>query len=251
MENQNNEIEEFNPYLDNGGNKKHFFWDILKPILSGLGGVIVIGLFILGDYHSCTKHKDDSELITYTPLAIYRGVEFFWHNDFAGVNWEERLKEDGKSCIHFLNQAIDKSINPHELNKNIEIFSKDINKYPKDKLEILKTVSKFFIEYSMTFYINVQKAMKYYFNNREINLSYSGEILTIESKLKKYLPQEYFEQIRNTMEESYKQIKESFPKLDDLDETDKNDRLNTIENGVNLLKLKFDSAYKKIFNEDM
>lgn len=249
MENKKDEFEKFNPYLGNGRRKKHFIEDILKPILGGLGGIIIIGLYILGMYHSCSKH-DEPDMLRYSPFSLYRGIEFFWHNDFAGVNWDERLKENGKASVFFLYTSLKESTNPHELNKNIEVFSKDIKNYPKDKLDLLKTVSKTYIGYEKTFGEDLLNAVKYHINYSENIFSYSGKILELDNKLKQLLPKEYYEQIVKTTKDTYPQINGIYEKLDELDEAGKNERIIGMENYLTNAQSNLRITYKKIFNED-
>ena len=48
--------------------------------------IVVLGTWINGCFHSFKKHKDDPRWLQESPLVIYRGVEYFWHDDFEGVN---------------------------------------------------------------------------------------------------------------------------------------------------------------------
>ncbi|MFH2108155.1 MAG: hypothetical protein ABII93_05740 [Chrysiogenia bacterium] len=251
MENQNNNFEELTPYVENGKEKKDLMEDIIKPIFSFLGGTILIGLFILGEYHSCTKHKDDSDLITYSPLVLYRGVEFFWHNDFAGVNWDEKLKDDGRYCIYLFHGSIDESVNPQELSKNSETFKKNINKYPKDKLDVLKSFSRLYFKYQLAMFSNIVAAFQTYLSFGEANLSHSGDMQIIENKLRGYLHEEDIMKMNVETNSGFTKFNEMFPQLDALSETEKNERLKNMVAGIVYVQSKYSAEFKKLFDEDL
>lgn len=66
---------------------------------------------------------DGVDAIFVPPYAWYRLIEFFWHGDYAGVNWEKVLKNDLKSCNYFLTQSINPDINLFRFNEDIKEFS--------------------------------------------------------------------------------------------------------------------------------
>jgi hypothetical protein len=108
--------------------------------------VIIIGLWINGCMHSQKKHNNDPTWLQITPAAIYRGIEYYWHDDFKGVDWKLRIENDAETLCSLLELSTEKySID--ETKMQIENFSKKINSYPKDKIDTLNKASKMFIRY--------------------------------------------------------------------------------------------------------
>lgn len=252
MGNSNDELEQFGPYIKKPESKlKNSFGTIVGTILVGLFYVFCAYAEFGGIYHAWKKHNDAVLALFIPPLAWYRAGEAFWHNDFAGVNWEIKLKEDAKACIYFLKASSEQSTNPHEFNKGIEMFSKEINIYPKDKLEILKTLSKLFSEFYSTIYEDFGRAAKNYFSLEQGEVSHSGKILEVESKLKQYLPKEFFEQLIMETEIAYKEFLQQLIQTNSLNDTQKTNFLMNFEIAKNISQSNISSAYKRIFSEDL
>jgi len=122
----------------------------MKQRFSGVGALVAVflfwGLWINGCIHSNSKHKDDSWAMSQSPLAIYRGAEFFWHDDFADVDWSKRLKNDVETVCYFIEMSAE-NVKVDEMKMEVENFSKKISKYPKDKIFVLKNAGRKFINY--------------------------------------------------------------------------------------------------------
>lgn len=115
-----------------------------SDIAQGIFYFLFMGLWINGCIHSASKHKGDSFILSETPIAIYRGVEFFWHDDFAGVNWEERVKDDVGTTIDLMSSSTTASYNIDNVKQQINDFSQKISTYPKNrKIEIEKGVKQY------------------------------------------------------------------------------------------------------------
>ena len=252
MDNYNDELEKIGPYIKKPESKlKKIFITIWATIFTILLYASVAYFEFGGIYHAWRKHNDAVLAIFIPPLAWYRAVEAFWHNDFAGVNWEERLKDDAKACIFFMLSSAGQVNNPHELSRGIEEFSKEISKYPKEKKEILKTSSKLFYKYQMALLDDLDYTIKHYVSNGEVHFIKIGTVLDIQSELSKYLPKEYFEQIRNSTESGYKNMEEQLLKLNGVDKTEISSRFKEMENLFNVVKSNYNSTYKKIFNDEL
>lgn len=121
--------------------------------------VLLTSAWINGCFHSFKKHRDDPQWLQQTPLVMYRGVEYFWHDDFADVDWNERIKNDAATVIALIDQS-SQSQNIDDTKMQIENFSKKISAYPRDKIERLKIAGIRFIKYleymasDMTIYID-------------------------------------------------------------------------------------------------
>jgi hypothetical protein len=111
--------------------------------------ILIFGLIINGCVHSCKKHKDDPDWVQHSPLAIYRGVEYFWHDDFKGLDWDKRLSSDVYVMFELMS-AIGNTTEVETLANEVEKFSKKIEDYPKDKKEYLKVAFIRFTNYSMS-----------------------------------------------------------------------------------------------------
>jgi hypothetical protein len=121
----------------------------MKTTLGVIGYVIIwilfFGLLVNGCVHSCNKHKNDPVWLQETPAVIYRGVEYFWHDDFAGVNWTERIKDDVGTAVQLIT-ASQQTYQINETKSEIEKFANKMKTYPVDKkLEIQDGVKKFIL----------------------------------------------------------------------------------------------------------
>lgn len=105
-------------------------------------------LFINGCLHSFRKHPEDPNWLQYSPLAIYRGVEYFWHDDFAGVNWDKRLSSDVYVAMELM-MKIQNTTEVETLSSEFEKFSNKISDYPGEKKEYIKNAIVNFVNYSL------------------------------------------------------------------------------------------------------
>ncbi len=143
----------------------------LLVILYGILTIAGLGLLVNGCVHSCTKHKDDPEWLQNTPAVIYRGVEYFWHDDFKGMDWDKRLKSDVFVMFDLMGK-IGYETQTESLFNEVEKFSKKINEYPVDKKTYLKNALKKFMQYSMAVsddMIEFETKLK---NGEEVNPKY-------------------------------------------------------------------------------
>jgi hypothetical protein len=121
-----------------------------KSEIATTAAYILFGaLLINGCVHSCKKHKDDPIWLQDTPAVICRGVEFFWHDDFAGVDWNERIKDD----IMIECRLIDYSTgitNINDIQMQTEEFSKRISTYPSKWKQELKNGASAYIRWNLS-----------------------------------------------------------------------------------------------------
>lgn len=117
-----------------------------SEIAQGIGLFLLIGLIINGCVHSCKKHKDDPEWLQNTPIAVYRGVEFFWHDDFAGVDWKERVSEDINTSIRLFT-GVTQTYDLVNTKQQIEDFSKQLLKYPTVRRKEIAHAVRMFLQF--------------------------------------------------------------------------------------------------------
>lgn len=119
----------------------------LSDIFGTIMGILIISTWINGCIHSNKKHSDDSFFMEEGPGALYRGVEYFWHDDFADVNWEDRIKSDVATSVDLISSVKEK-YKIDGVRQEIEKFSKRISDYPKDKIDSIKLGVKKFIRFN-------------------------------------------------------------------------------------------------------
>ncbi len=113
---------------------------ILKFFLPAL----IIILYILGNIHSYYKHPEDNR----NPfLMLYRGTEFFCHNDLTEVEWKEQLENDTQVVFNLLANVGTHEKNSYEQERKIKDFHNQIKNYPKDKILYLKKGGAFYMAY--------------------------------------------------------------------------------------------------------
>lgn len=123
-------------------------------VFSSILTVLFYGLFIyaeiVGVYHSFKKH--DGWLSIYLPpVAWYHAAEIWWHDDFADVDWNKRIKTDTRIAT-FLIDKISTNQEDAESIEQLDKFINEIENYPADKQEKIRNNVKLYFLYlkSMT-----------------------------------------------------------------------------------------------------
>lgn len=93
-------------------------------------------LYVSGCIHSKNKHSDDGDILRYSPYSVYRGLEMFWHDDFKGVDWDERIKNDVATSLSLLN-GLERTYDIVNTKEQLDILQKRFSNYPKDKLKMI------------------------------------------------------------------------------------------------------------------
>lgn len=217
--------------------------------------VIIGSLWIGGCIHSCKKHKDDPVWLQQSPLAAYRGVEYFWHDDFADVNWNKRLANDLRTCVYFVNEGTAKEGNIYQVNEGIEEFSKKISEYPKDKKDYLKTGLMDYFKFNMFSSADLINSMDTYYETGILNLHNSQNTINYKDRLiQKYELGDIVgtsDSIINLMiDKANKDAKENHLNDDEIEKAKYNFKYQ-MEAANSKLKAKFKSIYKNIFNEEI
>lgn len=120
-------------------------------LLTGIG--VIIPLFIVygeifGIVHSVRHHSKNDVIASFLlpPWAWWRSVELYWHDDYANVDWNKRLKGD-VFVLYRLLASDPKKDEQAEFNDILEKFSKRVNAYPKDKSDYLKESAKMYARF--------------------------------------------------------------------------------------------------------
>lgn len=110
----------------------------LGNITGLLIGLALSVIYIMGGIHSAKKHNEGS-LAWWMPLwGVYRGIEQFWHDDYANTNWNEKINSDTKIIFYIIYSGIQKDRDELKYQKDVNQFRRQIDSYPKKKILILK-----------------------------------------------------------------------------------------------------------------
>ena len=106
----------------------------------------IVFFWVTGSIHSCNKHKDEGNIVRYSPFALYRGAEMFWHEDYAGVDWNEKINDDINTSIRLLT-AITLTYDILNTKEQISKFSEQLSKYPSDKRKQIANAVRRFLNF--------------------------------------------------------------------------------------------------------
>ena len=218
----------------------------LSEILTIFFYILIFSLLINGCFHSFKKHKDDPSWLQESPLAIYRGIEYFWHDDFAGVDWKERNQRDMKMVSYFFLKYLADSAK-YKLLKEVDEFSNDIVKYPPKQLAYLKTGAKEYILMDLQISSDVKKYCVNYFKGDTSAFMYSEESNNYLTHLKKKF---YFEEDMSSFELNktlHNRLR--IPEGEQKDRIEVEHYLELLDNNYSATINNYKIAYKDIFKE--
>lgn len=228
--------------------------NIITSILTFLIAISLFADYGIGVVHSFKKHgvADGFVGTVLFPWAMYRGVEFWWHDDFENVNWDKRLSNDIQTCIYFIAITNDKSADKFQINENIEKFSEKIKDYPKDKRQYLIDGTKNYILYSYSLTNDFLNSLSEYKKNGNFNLTSSDESIKLETELLNFKLDEDIKLCKKGIVELNNQMKENLPSDKTLID---HERIKDIETTMNIemeIRIKeIRSIYKSLFNEEL
>jgi hypothetical protein len=211
---------------------------------------------IAGIMHSAKKHStgDVIAAISIPPWAWYRSIEMFWHNDFADVDWDKRLKSDIESSVYLLSQAGAKDADVYKINEDIEKFSNKISKYPKDKRQFLINGSRKYISFSNLMVDDMGLVIIKYYKTGKANLALSAKTMSAEQELiNKYNLKDFMEPLQKGLSEIVKKMNEdtlanySDEEIEDLI-VKKQEQLNVSKEQV---EMDFKRTFKRLFAEEL
>jgi len=230
---------------------------IFENLLTGLGYTVLSGLILWGYgggmYHAFEKHGigDGVVSVFVPPWTFYRSIEFFWHDDFADVDWEVRLSNDLENCIYLLNYSTSEDVNTIELNNYSEKFSLEIKKYPKDKFEHLKFGTKVYIKYDSSIAVDLKDSFLNYYETGQFEYKKSNYTINLANQLEKYNLSDQIEITENSMDLLMGEIKDQSENLESKEFLKNNRKFVEMLNFRSRLILKtLKSTYFKIFNEE-
>lgn len=230
----------------------------MKNTLATIGGYLFGAVFLFlwgkGCIHSENKHPNDYDWQRYSPYAVYRGVESFYHKDkdkFADVDWDKRLTLDMRSIVYFLNEGSSKEGNIYEVNENIEEFSGKIKNYPIDKKTFLKKGTRRYIEYSTISTNEAISKMMNYYETGVYNPEFSDSAKVLERELEntyklKEVVEAFHTGMTNVSNVLNKEEKVSVNKIEEM----KTLLMGKMNEEVPAAIRKLKSIYKDIFSEE-
>lgn len=153
----------------------------MKRLFGSLLGILIMigGLYFefFGIYHSFSKHgvKDGLISVFVPPYGWYRAIEYWWHNDYAGIKWNERLSSDFQVIISIINAVEEKDPQIQaKISKAVNDISSQFKEYPEDKRKTLKEGIWLYIEWQDSlsddlhrYFVNLWKNRKYNFENSQ------------------------------------------------------------------------------------
>jgi hypothetical protein len=130
----------------------------MKKLLQGLEAtagiafvIAILGATIFGVHHAGSKHDTGIIALMVPPYAWYRAVEAIgWHDDFAGIDWNERLAADTKILMALLGSDSSDPATVFQIEKSKEYFAGQIAEYPQEKQDHLKRIAILFISFQQS-----------------------------------------------------------------------------------------------------
>lgn len=139
--------------------------DALTQTLGLLFGLFFIFATFFGVYHGFKKHDTATGFIAafVPPYAWYLTAEgLIWHDDFNGVDWDVRIKNDTRSALYLIGAAssIDEK-NLLQYQEALEGFTMHIKDYPEEQKKRIEDAATTFIRYSMSTMGDMGQALNY------------------------------------------------------------------------------------------
>jgi len=228
--------------------------DKLSDFLSISTYFIFIGLFLLGIFHSFHRHSASDGVIgiVFFPWGMYRGLEFWWHDDHADVVWEKRLPSDMQTCIYFLSEATTEGANKFELNNNLEEFSNRVSKYPKDKREYLIKGVRKYIEFSNSVQTDLKTSLEEYLEGEKFQWITSSKTEKLEVELREYYLYKDIELLNRAFDEFKDRFVQDLAEMNDEIEKQRIEAMNTNYGLLKDLQQKeYLRTFENIFNEEL
>lgn len=170
---------------------QRFFASVLSfvPVIFS---VLLFASVPWGIYHAFSRHDNTQGFISafIPPYAWYMAAEsFFWHDDFPGVDWDERVESDIRTGILLLSVSLDpEPSKAAEIDRSIEKFREITNTYPAEHKEKIRQAIRLYIEYWHSFYVDslLQAEAAILEGTSDLELKASPKTIEIENKLRKY-----------------------------------------------------------------
>ncbi len=228
--------------------------DFISLILPLTLYISLFGGYGLGIYHSFKKHGVADGLIgtVIFPWAIYRGAEYWWHDDYGNVNWDKRLGNDMQTCVYFIMLVNDKNADKYQINENLEKFSEKIKDYPADKRQYLIDGTKKYIQYSNSMTHDFLTSFNDYKKNGNFNFTIGDSTKKLETDLSNFKLKEDIALFKKGIEALNKQMQDNLPSDTSYIDYEKIKDLETSMNlSIELQHKELKRVFKSIFNEEL
>lgn len=161
---------------------------------NGLGGAIFIGILVAnvyGPYHAIAKHSTGVAVasVFIPPYAWYMATEgVLWHDDFADVDWDLRLKNDVRAVAALIGGAgslEETSVIDH--GRAVEEFAVWIQDYPEEKRRYLEDFGEAWLRYTDAIYQDMVVSLRSAASDGKIMaIAFSAETLEREHDLLRF-----------------------------------------------------------------
>ena len=220
--------------------------NILGNIFQGLFILLIIWGETVGIYHAAKKHDEFWLATMLPPVAWYRSIEIFWHNDFAGIDWDKENRSMAKIVKNILDASCDKDVDQIQVNSRIDSFYKRYSKYPEKKKSFTRELAKKYITYIALMYDDLSVGSNESLSSGKFKFYYGKATLQIQTALKN---EYYLKEEIELEDEALKKLLDNM-KLD----SDQSEQSRTLyAEGIKLLIKKnmtaLKATYEKMFGE--
>lgn len=150
----------------------------------GILYVGVFGMYVLGIYHSSDKHND-SEALIWSPFALYRGVEFFFHD------YSKEWKAELDNVSYFLENM--RYENPPEFNKEFQEFQSKYDEFSSEGKSYLQTFGRNLLNYRISILDDVVQTIYDMEYGDHFILKLSDKTKSLRDKLKEFGMSNHFD----------------------------------------------------------
>lgn len=219
---------------------------ILEGIYTAIFYVVMIYFQFFGIFHAFNSHGSGDGIITVIlpPFAWYRSLEFWWHDDYSGFDWSQRLDEDALVVISAINLKIsDDAGDRQKYVEAMDFVRGRVRGYPSDKMEELSRIVSTYIEFNLHIAENLRGELEKYLN--------TGEPILIQSDFEMgqlFVELEGYPQTLQVLEQEINAVKLLFDRSNPLPETGEIELiLSAYDFGVGIAKDEMLFIYQNIF----
>ena len=204
-----------------------------------------------GIYHSATKHSSVDLILALTvpPFAWYRSIEFFWHDDFAHINWDQRVKGDIKAIVEIVNNEIE-SKNMLDNANNKEFLHNRIKTYPAIQKDRIEQAVIGFMNYHLQFAKEMCSIAKMTAKENYSVWTESNEMKKQRSLFAAYYTDSEMQMVQETLEKEVKKFQKALK-----EEQISTEKIQEIEKNFGDLervhKEKYQECFKSIFDKEI
>lgn len=243
------------------GGLNNEFPKYIKKTMVALGSIILVPtIFYLefgGIYHAFKKHgnTDGWIAVCVPPYTFYRALEWFWHDDYAGIDWNKQINYDLDATFGVFEAYIDKDNLKikSELGEMVNDLSQRFSSYKPDKLLIIKNTTRAYMLYGLSVAKDSEKYIEELLQGAQIKFSFGPRTLQLEKDFVQVSKQEaYITRSKEFILDTMNQF-EATAKLGFTEEQTKNTR-EALKSQYAETRYRTDKArtlYKDLFNEEL